>query len=773
MNLTKKWIGFPSPHSPKIWIDNSSSIACALNLYHPYSKIGVLVKKSIEVLPNSIAQRIFSGQPDKADREFLDKRTDYIKTIMRLPDLTVSFSTGTPGVHRKVTAQVSDSDNILSYVKIGGESVKMLLENEAHVLEAIKKFDISRVEFPEIIDFSGNDNEHYLFQTAPKEVGGQRNADIDSADVNFLTALSTYGRQTISLAKLFSEHGYLTRLDCLQSSGNYRNLWRHAEEIIELQLGERGVYCAYSHGDYAPWNTLSLTNGDLYVFDWEYGREVAPVLIDCMHRIFMPARLVANKGAYQCIQLLLSIWEKEITSLFIDNLGISKDQATAYILLYLIDLAGREYESEQGVSDFVIECVVHTLGIAGHSKHQKKVLVSAYACEPDQGSEPGVGWHWVEEISRDNDAWVLTKKNNRESIERQLKRSPNCNLHFEYVDVPKWASFWKKKQRGVRTYYYLWQFAALFKARKLNQSVVFDLGHHVTFVNDWLWTFFALMPLPFIWGPIGSHPKAPAALLPDDNSRKFDRLRFSFQVMMRCIDPLYWLSMIRANKILAINEQTANTFPLGLFAKNKTEVYPAIAVEEFSNNTVTNKKNDRFNVLFVGRFIPIKGAHLAIDAFAIFVHKNPNAIFTLVGKGPDLKMLQSKVNQLGLKDSVEFVDWLPRDKAISRMSQSDVFLFPSMEGAGMVVLEAMALGTPVVCLDFGGPAAVVDTCCGIKVSVKSQQETIDGLAVALNKLFDDSLLRARLSSGAIKKVQTEMLWLSKSKLCNHVYTKLK
>ena len=49
-----------------------------------------------------------------------------------------------------------------------------------------------------------------------------------------------------------------------------------------------------------------------------------------------------------------------------------------------------------------------------------RVLVSAYACEPGRGSEPGVGWHWVREIARFNEVWVITRMNNRKAIETAL-----------------------------------------------------------------------------------------------------------------------------------------------------------------------------------------------------------------------------------------------------------------------------------------------------------------------------------------------------------------
>ena len=99
-----------------------------------------------------------------------------------------------------------------------------------------------------------------------------------------------------------------------------------------------------------------------------------------------------------------------------------------------------------------------------------KVLVSAYACEPGKGSEPEVGWQWVNQIARFHETWVITRANNREAIEKALTKSPINNLHFVYVDLPEWARFWKKGRSGVHLYYYLWQFIAYRKARNISKN---------------------------------------------------------------------------------------------------------------------------------------------------------------------------------------------------------------------------------------------------------------------------------------------------------------
>jgi len=106
------------------------------------------------------------------------------------------------------------------------------------------------------------------------------------------------------------------------------------------------------------------------------------------------------------------------------------------------------------------------------------------------------------------------------------------------------------------------------------------------------------------------------------------------------------------------------------------------------------------------------------------------------------------------------------------MNCGNVFLFPSFEGAGMVVIEAMAKGLPVVCLDFGGPGEYVTKDCGIKVALGEPVEVIKGLSDALSKLASDKALYERLSVGAINRVKENYLWDRVGDKLNFVYQEI-
>lgn len=118
---------------------------------------------------------------------------------------------------------------------------------------------------------------------------------------------------------------------------------------------------------------------------------------------------------------------------------------------------------------------------------KQKIFVSAYACEPGLGSEIGVGWHWVLEMSKYFDLWVLTRRSNQHTIEPWVVEHPEYNhICFLYYDLPKWARFWKKGMRGVRLYYTLWQWLTDSIVRRTMQENDIEIYHLLTYGNA-LW----------------------------------------------------------------------------------------------------------------------------------------------------------------------------------------------------------------------------------------------------------------------------------------------
>src|SRR5215467_11437860 len=99
------------------------------------------------------------------------------------------------------------------------------------------------------------------------------------------------------------------------------------------------------------------------------------------------------------------------------------------------------------------------------SLSRSRVLISAYGCEPGQGSEFGVGWNQVQQSARFSDVWVITRASHRSVIEAGLKNQANPHVRWMYFDFPGCARPMKYTFL-IRAYYYAWQLGAYFVARR-------------------------------------------------------------------------------------------------------------------------------------------------------------------------------------------------------------------------------------------------------------------------------------------------------------------
>jgi glycosyltransferase involved in cell wall biosynthesis len=408
-----------------------------------------------------------------------------------------------------------------------------------------------------------------------------------------------------------------------------------------------------------------------------------------------------------------------------------------------------------------------------NSEVRLRVLLSAYACEPDKGSEPGVGWNWVCQIARFHEVWVFTRTNNRKSIEAALLTNPLPTVHFVYVDLPLWVSFWKKGRRGIYLYYYLWQIAAYFAGKRLHQQVKFDVVHHVTFVKYAMPSFMALLPVPFVWGPVGGGESAPSGFWWSFSLRGkvFEVLR-TLACSLGELDPFVRVTAHRAAIGLATTRDTeARLQALGCKA---TVVFSQVALPRseiewlgrFSRPVGTRP----FRAVSVGELLHWKGFELGIRAFAQLHSQLPDAQYWLLGNGPEKARLQKIACQLGVEDAVVFWGELPRPHALEKLAECDVLLHPSLhDSGGWACAEAMAAGLPVICLDLGGPALQVNGDTGFKIPACSPYQAIEDLFRSLSAVAFSLALCLRMGAAAKLRVVEHFNWDEKGAQMADIY----
>ncbi|MQF66928.1 glycosyltransferase family 4 protein [SAR202 cluster bacterium AD-802-F09_MRT_200m] len=395
-----------------------------------------------------------------------------------------------------------------------------------------------------------------------------------------------------------------------------------------------------------------------------------------------------------------------------------------------------------------------------------RILACAFTCCPPAmpgftGGEDVLGWSLLQQIARFHDVWAITHAEDRQSIEQTLSKRPVPGLHIHYVGLPQWLKPLLKYQGGHQFYYYLWQLKAYLKARRLQRQNGFDLFHHITYANDWMASFIgAFAPIPYVRGPGGGAHRTPKGLSHEYTlgGRFWEKLRTIGQWVFRH-DPVYLKGQSRASALLLCNRDSIAKNPKEW--SHKAHLFPVSGVssEDLARTPSITPNHNQFSALSAGSLIKVKGFGLAIKAFEKFSKNHPDSMLTIAGSGPEETRLRRLIDRYQLSEKVQVIGAIPRDELLTRMESSDVLLFPSLrDGGGTVVIEAMSLGKPVVCLDIGGPGMHITDECGIKITPSSQEETVRDLADALELLYSDKELRFTMGQAAREKAKRDYHW---------------
>ena len=399
-----------------------------------------------------------------------------------------------------------------------------------------------------------------------------------------------------------------------------------------------------------------------------------------------------------------------------------------------------------------------------------RAVISAYSCEPHKGSEPGIGWHIASGLARHHEVWVITRANNEEAISKHADSESLGRMHFLFFDLPPVFRMLKRGKIGLELYYYLWQVGAFLLAREQHRKLDFQIAHHVTFGRYWSPSLLALLPIPFVWGPVGGGESTPDTLIPHFGTR--GRWRERLRDVARWFgehDPLVRLTARRsAYAIVTTNETGERVERLG--ARRIVEVsqigLSGADYEELQGFPEDPPGPIRF--LSMGRLLEWKGFHFGVEAFA--EAQLPDAEYWIVGAGPQKRRLAETAARMGVSDRVRFLGAVSRDRALLHLSQCHALVHPSThDSGGWVLLEAMAAGRPVVCLDTGGPATIVTEETGFKIRPQSGTETVRALAAAMRQIAQSRELRLGLGRAGKERIRTSFPWSIKAATLSDVY----
>ncbi len=388
-----------------------------------------------------------------------------------------------------------------------------------------------------------------------------------------------------------------------------------------------------------------------------------------------------------------------------------------------------------------------------------RILMSVFSCGPNRGSEEGVGWNWAVEAARlGHQVVALTQTELRAEIEAEVAsgRLPP-SLRFEFF-MPPWLDRLQRKgialgfeQPTWHLVHLLWQILAYRHARRQLADWQVDLVHHVTFGGIRHPTLMGRLPIPMVMGPLGGGERAPLALRRGFRWRGWltDALRDLHTWLIR-FDPITRQACADALVIYVKTAQSGRALPAR--HQDKIDVRLEIGTREVRELARPERRPGQpLKLLFTGRFLYWKGMHLGLEGFGRLLDRGIEARLTMLGRGPDEAAWRRLAAELEIDHAIDWLPWVEHSQMGELYRRHHALLYPSLhDSSGNVVLESLAHGLPVVCLDIGGPAKMVDASCGrvITTAGKSAAECAQALADALEELARTDGLLERLSAGA-------------------------
>lgn len=404
------------------------------------------------------------------------------------------------------------------------------------------------------------------------------------------------------------------------------------------------------------------------------------------------------------------------------------------------------------------------------------ILINAYACAPNWGSEQGMAWHWITELAKMHNLYVITEGEWKKEIEEAVALlDVKDNIHFYYNPVSdKIRSMcWNQGDWRFYWYYRKWQKKTLTIARQICSEHRIDIIHQLNMIGfrepGYLWNIY---DTHYIWGPVGGMEIVPLSYLSGMPLSK--KTKYIVKNMLNHLQIRYSTRVCkaihRADIVIAATQGTYNSFVKLHHIKPVYMNEAGCTILE--QHTAHNFNKDQLDILWVGRFLDTKKLDIAIRTIAkvkdlpVFLH--------IVGNGSDTEnaMYQQMADKMGISNNIKWYGKLANKKVLEMMNQMDLFLFTSvLEGTPHVVLEAITNCLPILCIDTCGQGQLVNEAIGWKVPLTNPQQNSTDFAAILRRIIINRD-EIKQKSDNCKQRQRELSWENKLVTMNKIYQQL-
>lgn len=407
-----------------------------------------------------------------------------------------------------------------------------------------------------------------------------------------------------------------------------------------------------------------------------------------------------------------------------------------------------------------------------------KVLINAYACSPDMGSEPGMAWNWCVNLAKYCELEIITEGEFLDKIEAVLPTlHQGKNMHFHYLPIGHNEAENKKirkrcwHQGDWRFYvsYAKWQERALELAAQIVKKNNVDLIHQLNMIGfrepGLLWK---IVSVPYIWGPTNAKEAFPVAYLHGASlkSKAFIYIknlitRFQLKTSRKVHE-----AANRASFVIAASSDSA------ISIRKYLNVEPIIINEsgsEVQNISINrNFHSKALDLLWVGRFIFTKQLELALRVVKSL--GNNNIRLHIVGGSLEEEAPYKRLaDDLGIAENCIWYEKVSHARVQELMQICHLLFFTSIaEGTPHVILEAFNNKMPVVCFDTCGQGDCVNDKVGVKIPLTNLERSIQDFSEAIIRLFDHRDLLTQMSDNCYHRV-LELSWDNKARQMVELY----
>ena len=225
----------------------------------------------------------------------------------------------------------------------------------------------------------------------------------------------------------------------------------------------------------------------------------------------------------------------------------------------------------------------------------------------------------------------------------------------------------------------------------------------------------------------------------------------------------WWLTFESVRTITCSNYMRDEVTRIFELPEDKVTVIPnGIVYDLFRCDTDNERIRKQFvepdsrMIFFVGRLVYEKGVQTVIEAMPMVLREFPDLRFLVAGTGPHARALQVMIEELGLGEKIKLLGFVDSEKLVKFYKCADITVVPSIyEPFGMVVLEAMVAGSPVIVADTGGLKEIV---VHEETGLCFKPGNPESLAQAMIRVLSDAELARRLTADAQRFIGEKYNW---------------